>query len=72
MGITGHVGSGKSTLLNILTGLNRPEPGQVFIDGTDICDLEPQDIYSKIAVVSQEPFLFSKTLAENIALGPGK
>lgn len=70
VGITGQVGSGKSTLLNILTGLLRPEPGQVFIDGVDICEIAPGDIYSKIAVVSQDPFLFSKTVAENIALGP--
>lgn len=70
VGITGQVGSGKSTLLNILTGLLRPEHGQVFIDGVDICEIDPQDIYGKIAVVSQDPFLFSKTVAENIALGP--
>jgi len=70
VGITGQVGSGKSTLLNILTGLLRPGPGQVFIDGMDICEIDPRDIYGKIAVVSQEPFLFSKTVAENIALGP--
>lgn len=72
VGITGHVGSGKSTLINILTGLIKPKPGQVFIDGIDICDIDPADIYNKIAVVSQEPFLFSKTVAENIALGPGE
>ncbi len=70
VGITGQVGSGKSTLLNLLTGLLKPEPGQVFIDGIDICEIAPQDLYGEIAVVSQEPFLFSKTVAENIALGP--
>lgn len=70
IGITGPVGSGKSTLLNILTGLIRPERGQVFVDGTDICDIAPRSLYDKIAVVSQSPFLFSKSVAENIALGP--
>jgi ATP-binding cassette subfamily B protein len=70
VGITGPVGCGKSTLLNIITGLLKPEPGQVFIDGTDICDLRLEDYYSHVAVVSQEPFLFSRTVAENIGLGP--
>lgn len=70
IGITGPVGSGKSTLLSILTGLIRPDRGQVFVDGTDICDIDPRSIYHKIAVVSQSPFLFSKSVAENIALGP--
>ncbi len=70
IGITGQVGSGKSTLLSILTGLIRPDRGQVFVDGTDICDIEPRSLYDKIAVVSQSPFLFSKSVAENIALGP--
>jgi ATP-binding cassette subfamily B protein len=72
VGITGQVGSGKSTLLNILIGLIKPEPGQVFVNGSDICEIEPRSLYDKIAVVSQEPFLFSKTVAENIALGPGE
>lgn len=71
IGITGKVGSGKSTLLNILTGLLKPERGRVFVHGIDICDIDPRDLYDKIAVVSQSPFLFSRTVAENIALGPG-
>jgi len=70
IGITGQVGSGKSTLLNILTGLIKPEPGQVFVNGTDICEIDSQSLYRKVAVVSQDPFLFSRTVAENIALGP--
>jgi len=70
IGITGPVGSGKSTLLNILTGLLKPECGQVFVNGTDICDIELEDFYNHVAVVSQEPFLFSRTVSENIALGP--
>jgi ATP-binding cassette subfamily B protein len=70
VGITGPVGSGKTTLLNILTGLLKPECGQVFINGTDVCDIDMKDFYDHVAVVSQEPFLFSRTAAENIALGP--
>lgn len=69
VGITGPVGSGKSTLLNILTGILKPEPGQVFVNGQDILKIDPDSLYRKIAVVSQEPFLFSRTAAENITLG---
>ncbi len=69
VGITGMIGSGKSTLLLVMTGLLRPEPGMVFINGHDIRTLEPGSLNQKISVVSQDPFLFSRTLAENIALG---
>ncbi len=70
IGITGPVGCGKTTLVNILSGLLKPGIGQVFINGTDICNIDLEDFYRHVAVVSQEPFLFSKTAAENIALGP--
>ena len=41
----------------------------VFVNGTDIRDIEPAALFSEIGIVSQSPFLFSKTLAENIAMG---
>lgn len=69
VGITGKVGSGKSTLLMVMTGLLKPEPGRVFINGIDIRSLNPESIFDKISVVSQDTFLFSKTISENIALG---
>jgi ATP-binding cassette subfamily B multidrug efflux pump len=69
IGITGTIGSGKSTLVNVLTGLQRPDRGTVFINGTDIRDVEPAALFEKIGIVSQSPFLFSRTLAENIAMG---
>jgi ATP-binding cassette subfamily B protein len=69
IGITGTIGSGKSTLVNVLTGLLRPPHGSVFVSGTDIRDIEPAALFSKISIVSQSPFLFSRTLAENIAMG---
>ncbi len=71
IGITGTIGSGKSTLVNVLTGLLRPPRGTVFLGGTDIRDIEPAALFSKISIVSQSPFLFSRTLAENIAMGRG-
>jgi ATP-binding cassette, subfamily B, multidrug efflux pump len=69
IGITGGVGSGKSTLINLLAGLIKPERGMIRINGTDIRDIEPESLYRKLAVVPQEPFLFSATVAENINLG---
>jgi ATP-binding cassette subfamily B protein len=69
IGITGTIGSGKSTLLNVLTGLLRPPRGVVFINGTDIRDIEPASLFARIGIVSQSPFLFSRTLAQNIAMG---
>ncbi len=72
IGITGPVGCGKSTLVNILNGLLKPQPGQVFVDGTDICDINLEDYYHHVAVVAQDPFLFSRTVKENISLGPNE
>ncbi|MGA2477909.1 MAG: ABC transporter ATP-binding protein [Spirochaetia bacterium] len=69
IGITGTIGSGKSTLMNVLTGLLRPPRGTVFVNGTDIRDIEPAALFQRVGIVSQSPFLFSKTLAENIAMG---
>ena len=69
IGITGTIGSGKSTLVNVLTGLQRPDRGMVFVNGVDIRDVEPAAMFTKIGIVSQSPFLFSRTISENIAMG---
>ena len=69
VGITGTIGSGKSTLVNVLTGLLRPDRGTVFVGGEDIRDIEPSSLFAKIGIVSQSPFLFSRSLAQNIAMG---
>ncbi len=69
VGITGTIGSGKSTLVNVLTGLMKPPRGSVFVNGIDIRDVEPAALFQRIGIVSQSPFLFSRTLAENIAMG---
>jgi len=69
VGITGTIGSGKTTLLKLLTGLLKPERGMLFINNTDILNLQVDGLYRKVAVVPQDTFLFSRTIAENIALG---
>ncbi|MBZ2185208.1 MAG: ABC transporter ATP-binding protein/permease [Bryobacter sp.] len=70
--IVGKTGSGKSTLLNLLPRLLDPTSGRVLLDGVDLRDLDLNQLRSAIGFVPQETFLFSTTLAENIALGvPG-
>ena len=65
----GAVGSGKSTLMNLITRLLDAEPGQVLIDGRPIREIPLAVLRSSIGYVPQETFLFSETIAENIAFG---
>jgi ATP-binding cassette, subfamily B, multidrug efflux pump len=69
--IVGRTGSGKSTLLSLLARLHDPPPGAVFIDGMDVRTLPLATVRGAIAFVPQEPFLFSDTVAENVAFGAG-
>jgi ATP-binding cassette, subfamily B, multidrug efflux pump len=65
----GAVGSGKSTLMNLVTRLLDGEPGQVLIDGRPIREIPLGVLRGSIGYVPQETFLFSETIAENIAFG---
>jgi ATP-binding cassette subfamily B protein len=67
--IVGATGSGKSTLLNLLPRLHDAPPGTVFIDGVDVRRIPLDTLRGAIGFVPQEPFLFSATLAQNIAFG---
>jgi len=67
--IVGHTGSGKSTLVSLIPRLLDPTGGAVFLDGVDLRDLDPEWLRRQIGFVPQETFLFSATLAENIAWG---
>jgi ATP-binding cassette subfamily B protein len=67
--LVGPTGSGKSTLLSLLTRLNEPPPGTVFIDGQDVREIPLHVLRAAIGVVPQEPFLFSDTVAANVAFG---
>ena len=67
--IVGATGSGKSTLLSLLPRLHDAPPGSVFIDGVDVRRIPLHVLRGAIGFVNQEPFLFSTTLAENIAFG---
>jgi ATP-binding cassette subfamily B protein len=67
--LVGATGSGKSTLLNLIPRLYDPPPGTVFIDDVDVRELPLASLRGAIGFVPQEPFLFSDTIAENIAFG---
>jgi len=67
--IVGATGSGKSTLLNLLPRVHEPPAGTVFIDGVDVRHIPLNVLRGAIGFVNQEPFLFSTTLAENVAFG---
>ena len=67
--IVGPTGSGKSTLLATIPRLTDAPPGTVFIDGVDVRDIPLRVLRGAIGFVPQEPFLFSTTIAENIAFG---
>ncbi len=67
--IVGHTGSGKSTLVSLIPRLMDPTRGAVFLDGIDLRDFDPERLRRQIGFVPQETFLFSATLAQNIAWG---
>jgi ATP-binding cassette, subfamily B, multidrug efflux pump len=67
--LVGPTGSGKSTLIGLLARLQDPPPGTVFVDGVDVRTLPLDTLRGAIGFVPQEPFLFSDTLADNVAFG---
>ncbi|KNC80431.1 hypothetical protein SARC_07202 [Sphaeroforma arctica JP610] len=69
--IVGGSGSGKSTTIRLIQRLYDPEAGSISLDGVNLKQLNVQWLRGAIGLVSQEPRLFSGTIAENIALGSG-
>ena len=70
--IIGRTGSGKSTIAQLLLRFYDPSKGTVRIDGTPIQQLELQHYRNQVSYIPQEVFLFSDTIANNIAFGTGK
>ncbi len=68
LGIIGTIGSGKTTLMNLLLRLYTVEDGKIFIDGKDINNIPLKQLRDSIVYITQDNFLFSTTLKENINL----
>ncbi|WP_078577851.1 thiol reductant ABC exporter subunit CydD [Salipaludibacillus agaradhaerens] len=67
--IIGPSGAGKSTLLNILSGLIRPESGNVLLDHKSMATYSEEAWFTQISYISQNPYIFSGTIKDNIILG---
>lgn len=67
VGLVGHSGSGKTTFVKLIQRLYDVSGGAIKIDGQNIADVTQASLRSQIAIVQQEPILFHRTLAENIA-----
>ncbi len=67
--VVGHTGAGKSTLVSLIPRLMDATSGVVLLDGVPVRELDPEELRRQIGFVPQETFLFSATIAENIAFG---
>lgn len=67
--IIGKSGSGKTSLIKLLCGLNEPEVGTAFVAGGDVTAIARSEVYRKIGVCFQDPWIFAGSIRENIALG---
>jgi ATP-binding cassette subfamily B protein len=67
--LVGSTGAGKSTLAKLISRFYDPSEGKVTLDGIDLRDLHPKDLRRAIVMVTQEAYLFSGTVADNIAIG---
>lgn len=68
LGVLGETGSGKSTIALLLSRLYDPGEGTITIGGVNVRDMEQSELRRSVGVVLQEPFLFSRTVAQNIAI----
>ena len=72
LGIEGRTGAGKSTLVSLASRFYDPGDGEILLDGVDLRDYKLVDLRNQMAIVLQDPVLFSTSIAENIGYGrPG-
>jgi putative ABC transport system ATP-binding protein len=72
LAIAGPSGSGKTSLLRLLTRLDEPTSGTVFVEGTDYRNIAPQVLRRRLGMVTQRPHLFPGTVARNLQFGPAQ
>lgn len=67
--VLGRMGAGKSTLLQLLAGLQRPQEGQLLLDGVDLALIDPSDVRRDMGLLTQHARLFYGSVRENLMLG---
>lgn len=67
--VVGHTGAGKTTLVSLLCRFHETPHGNVLVGGQDVCSLPHRELRKRIAIVQQDVFLFSDTIAANIRMG---
>jgi ATP-binding cassette subfamily B multidrug efflux pump len=67
--IIGATGAGKTTLLELIPRLSDPSQGSVLVDGVEVREREPEELWARIGMVPQRAYLFSGTVASNLRLG---
>ena len=72
LAITGPSGSGKTSLLRLLNRLDEPTSGTVLVEGSDYRQIEPRELRRKLGMVTQRPYLFPGSVADNLRFGPAQ
>jgi ATP-binding cassette, subfamily B, multidrug efflux pump len=67
--IIGSTGAGKTTLLDLIPRMSDPTAGQVLVDGVDVREREPEQLWARIGMVPQRAYLFTGTVASNLKFG---
>ncbi|KOY16520.1 thiol reductant ABC exporter subunit CydD [Paenibacillus xylanivorans] len=70
--IVGKSGSGKTTLLHLIAGLLKPASGEVLVNGQPLSDYNETAWFEQVSYITQHPYIFAGTFAENIAIGAGR
>ena len=68
--VVGPSGSGKSSFLRLLNRLDEPTSGTVYLEGTDYRQIAPRELRRRVGLVTQTPYLFPGTIADNLRFGP--